>query len=404
MKQMHDHIFLFDENIDNVFLHDENIDNVFLHDKGVYMNKQIKNYTLTITMALFLITFFLINLIKPDKLYSDSERRTLSMQPKFTTKSYLSRQFMKDFESYSQDQFVLRDTFRSVKSISEFYVFHKKENNGYYIADGYLAKLEYPENEAMISHATDRFTYIYNAYLKDLSITPYFVMIPDKSFFLAKENGYPSLDYKAFETTLKTSLPFMQFIDIKPLLSIDDYYKTDTHWRQERIEDVAKLIASRLGADIASSYEYNTLAKPFYGVYYNQVALFTSPDTLHYITNDTINSCIVTNQDTGKPVPSNVYNMDKANDKDSYEMFLDGSVALITIENPHAKSNKQLILFRDSFASSLAPYFIEGYQKITLVDIRYVQSTMLGYFLDFDNADVVFLYSTLLLNNSLSLK
>ncbi len=368
------------------------------------MNTRVKNYTLTISMALFLLAIFVINFITPDQFFSDSERRTLSQRPKITVDNYISGQFMKDFETYSQDQFVLRDSFRSVKSISEFYVFHKKENNGYYVADGYLAKLEYPESKPMMLHATDRFTYIYETYLKDQNITPYFVMIPDKSFFLAKENGYPSLDYGAFEKYFQSNLPFMEFIDIKPLLSISDYYKTDTHWRQEKIEDVAKYIASRLSVDISTTYEYNTLAKPFYGVYYNQVALPVSPDALNFITNDTINSCIVYNLDTGKPIPTSVYNMEKANGKDPYEMFLDGSVSLITIENPNAATDKQLILFRDSFSSSLAPYFIEGYQKITLVDIRYVQSAMLSYFLDFENADVVFLYSTLLLNNSLSLK
>jgi len=85
-------------------------------------------------------------------------------------------------------------------------------------------------------------------------------------------------------------------------------------------------------------------------------------------------------------------------------MFTGGSDALITIENQNATTDKHLIMFRDSFGSSIAPLFVDGYAKITLVDIRYISPDMLGRFIDFKNADVLFLYSTLVLNNSMSFK
>ena len=108
-----------------------------------------------------------------------------------------------------------------------------------------------------------------------------------------------------------------------------------------------------------------------------------------------------------------IYDMEKAYGKDPYEMYLGGSLSLITIDNPNATTDKELIIFRDSFGSSLSPPLIEGYARITVVDIRYVMSSMLGAFvdmrtgekvLDFKNADVLFLYSTLVLNNSSTIK
>ena len=96
--------------------------------------------------------------------------------------------------------------------------------------------------------------------------------------------------------------------------------------------------------------------------------------------------------------------MDKAYGKDPYEMFLSGSLSLITIENPNATTDKELVIFRDSFGSSIAPLLVEGYAKVTLVDIRYVASDLVGRFVDFENQDVLFLYSTLVLNNSVTLK
>ena len=74
---------------------------------------------------------------------------------------------------------------------------------------------------------------------------------------------------------------------------------------------------------------------------------------------------------------------------------------LITAEN---KINRELVIFRDSFASSLAPLLIEYYSKITLIDIRYISSNEYLKLIEFNNQDILFLYSTLLVNNSGTLK
>ena len=79
---------------------------------------------------------------------------------------------------------------------------------------------------------------------------------------------------------------------------------------------------------------------------------------------------------------------------------MSGSKSILTIENPEAETDRELILFRDSFGSSLAPLLAEGYAKITLVDIRYMQLERLEHFISFHGQDVLFLYSTSVLNNS----
>jgi len=42
--------------------------------------------------------------------------------------------------------------------------------------------------------------------------------------------------------------------------------------------------------------------------------------------------------------------------------------------------------------------------ETVLIDLRYISSDMIGQFVEFDEADVLFLYSTMLLNNSLTIK
>ena len=81
-------------------------------------------------------------------------------------------------------------------------------------------------------------------------------------------------------------------------------------------------------------------------------------------------------------------------------MYLSGAVPLMVIENPTATTERELVIFRDSFGSSLAPLLLEAYSKVTLIDIRYMASSLIGDYINFSNQDVLFLYNTLILNSS----
>ena len=59
------------------------------------------------------------------------------------------------------------------------------------------------------------------------------------------------------------------------------------------------------------------------------------------------------------------------------------------------------MLFRDSFGSSIAPLLIENYRKITLIDLRYINSELLTEYIEFNNQDVLFLYSGVVLNQNI---
>ena len=355
-----------------------------------------------ILLAGFLFGFAVFAWIKPSDEQSQSERRNLAQLPAFSLSGFADGKWTENFESYTLDQFPLRERFRTLKSLVTLGVFRQKDNNGVYLADGYVAKLEYPMNEDSIAHAQERFQFVYDKYLKGTNVKPYLSVIPDKNYFLSEQNGYPALDYIAFFERIQKSLPWAKYIDLTESLTVSDYYKTDIHWRQEQLLPAAKTLASAMGAEISDDFTEKTLERDYYGLYYGYAALPISPEKISYLTNETIENAVVTNFETGKT--GSVYDMEKAAGKDPYEMFLSGSVSLLTIENSNAKTNKELVIFRDSFASSLAPLLLEGYKTITLVDIRYLPSARLGSFLEFSDQDVLFLYSVPVLNNSEMIK
>ena len=349
-------------------------------------------------MAVCLYGLSIWGIAKPDGAYSYSERRGLKSFPKLTFESVESGRFMEDFEKYTLDQFPVRDAFRSIKAVGNYYLFGRRDNNGLYLADGYLSKLEYKLNEDSLEYAAQCFENVYKLCLEGKASSVYGVIVPDKNYFLAERNGYPSLDYDRLYDTLENRINFMKFIDIRKLLGLDDYYRTDTHWRQERITDAAAYIASEMGVFLSGEYDVMQLEKPFSGVYYGQAALPIEKETLYYLQNDAIKNSTVYDYESGKTV--GVYDMEKADGADLYEVFLSGSRSLLEIDNPTADTDRELVIFRDSFGSSIAPLFIEGYSRITVVDIRYIAPVMLKRYVDFEGKDVLFLYSTLVLNNS----
>lgn len=366
--------------------------------------EKLKYYIGVSVLVLTLFTGALINCLKPQIEFSDSERRQLKKHPVWSATSFLNNTYGTKFEDAAMDQFPFRDEFRRMKACTLYYLFREKDNNGIYLEDGYAAKLDYPLKEESVKNALTSFQYIYDTYLAGGGSKIYTCIVPDKGYYLAKQNGYPAMDYDKLYSMVQAGMKYSEFIDIRDMLTAEDYYRTDTHWRQEALTQVAKKLSEKLGVKnaLSDNNTVNIYKEPFYGVYYGQSALPLKGETIKYLTNSVINSCKVYNYETGET--TGIYERSKLSGKDPYEMFLSGAAPLLTIDNPKAAGNRELIVFRDSFGSSLVPLLAEGYSKITLIDIRYVNSSMLKDYVDFHNQDVLFLYSTLLLNDSYSLK
>jgi hypothetical protein len=367
------------------------------------MKNELKSIAITVCFMGAIFGLMLANILMPDTGISYSERRELLKAPIYSMEKLLKGDWFKDYEKYFLDQFVFRDSFRGIKAFIRFNVFNQKDNNGIYIVDGGIYKMEYPLKENAIINAAKKFNEVYNKYLQGMKVS--YAIIPDKNYFAASEKGYLSLDYDRLLKIMKENVNSMNYIDVFHSLNLEDYYKTDIHWSQDRIIDTAdKLIREMKGDAYVPKVQYNEKSlHPFYGSYYGQAALGLEPDTLVYLTNDMIEKAVV--YDHIDRAYSKIYMEDKFGTIDSYDFFFSGAKSVLTVTNPAATTDKELIIFRDSFGSSIAPLLLHGYSKITLVDLRYIGTNILGDYIDFSkNQDVLFLYNTLILNNSYMLK
>ena len=342
--------------------------------------------------------------VKPADDVSASERRKLAQLPILNRQTWADGSFSSDFESYTLDQFPLRDGFRSMKAVFGRRFLLLKDTNGIYLQDGFATQIQYPLNESSVEHFSQRLEEIWRKYLRDSDCRIYLSLVPDKHYFLAAEGRYLALDYEALFAQLQQRLQWAEYIDLSGVLNVDDYYRTDTHWRQERLLPAADLICSRLGIPTASAQGLQTraLPVPFYGVYRGQAALPMPAETMYVLHNDVIDDCRVFNYET--KAYTAIYDEAKLGSRDLYDIYLSGATALLRIDNPAADTDRELIVFRDSFGSSMIPLLVHGYKTVTVVDTRYISPEILGDFLEFDDQDVLFLYSTILINNSSAMK
>ena len=262
-------------------------------------------------------------------------------------------------------------------------------------------------NESGLTANINKINNICNKYLSGSNI--YFAMIPNKEYYLNNDMG-SSNEFFEIEGFIKPKLnQEISYIELYDTLNLDCYYKTDMHWKQEDISGVAEKISQAMNlkdennaSNDENEYEEKSLGD-FYGSYYAEISNNEiQPDELKYLTNSMIENCVVYN--TEKEAEEKVYNLDRVNETNNkYDLFLSGAAAIQRIDNNEINNGKKLILFRDSFGSSIAPLLIGYYEEILLVDIRYVNSEFLDNYIDFDeyeNQDVLFLYNTRVINKS----
>lgn len=296
------------------------------------------------------------------------------------------------------DNFYQREMFRKLKTSVEIDVFKKQDVNKIYKYNDFLVEQIYPLDEKSVTNLTNKINYIKDSYLNETNKI-YYSIIPDKNYYT--DNSHLKLDYDKMKQIMKNNLKDLQYIDIFQDLNLDSYYYTDSHWKQEKLPNVVETISENMNFSITQNYNEQKVAT-FKGVYAGQLPINTKEDEIKILVNDVMANVNVYNYETKEQ--GGIYNFKKLNGYDKYDIYLSGATPLIEINNQNNKTNKTLVIFRDSYASSLAPLLMEGYSKITLVDTRYISPKILNEYVNFENADILFIYSTLVINSSMALK
>lgn len=353
----------------------------------------MKNKILVIIFISYISVFSILGIIIPDKEISSSERRKLSSFPAFEFDS----EWISDLDKYFLDHFVLRDNFRSIKANYNYNVLGKLDNNGIYLKDNYIFKSNYPTNYESISNFIEKTSKFNGLLSKNNKI--YMMIIPDKNYYLDSDD-FLGIDYDYIYKEVN-KLGFRN-IELRDVLSLDDYYETDTHWRQEKLDKVIKEMSKVMKFTYEDILYDENIFDDFYGVYYGESAISRESEKLVYLTGEVFDGVSVKYLENDKL--TSIYNEEKIDGLDAYDVYLDGASSFIEITNNNSTSDKELVIFRDSFGSSLSPLLVAYYSKITLIDNRYISSDNFKEMITFTDQDILFMYSTLFINDSSSLK
>lgn len=363
--------------------------------------KQYRDQWLSILFIGILFAGMMGNILMPDLEVLKTERRKAAAFPELTWSGIASGKVMEGMEEYLRDQMIFREPLRTMKADTYRNVFFTKEYNGLYRIGDTICSLDYPLQEDRVIRAADQFSAIAEAYFPDADV--YYALIPDKNYFTSKKAGYPSMDYEQLYSIMEVKMTGVSYIDITNILSIDDYYRTDLHWKQEEITDVADLLLEEMGKESGGTYTEFAEYKEYKGAYAAQSGWNVPPDTIKCLTNPEIERAVVYDYETRGEIPvycTEVFT-ESSKSMDSYDVYLSGAKSLLTLTNPLNKDGRELVLFRDSFGSSIAPLLLQGYSKITMIDLRYVKMEYASEFLEFPHeCDVLFLYHTGILNRT----
>ena len=237
----------------------------------------------------------------------------------------------------------------------------------------------------------------------------FLALIPSKNGYLNAENGHLNEAEFAILQSVYDKWG-RNFIDLSVCLTLEDYYRTDPHWRQERLGAVLRELGAALEFDtgiidddgvLTENWTEEVLTTEYIGVYGDEVDGIPAEE-MTVLRHPDMEGYIVRNGETGEEMP--LYDTAKLSERDPYELFVGGPLSLVTIENPNAGNDRHLVVVRDSFGSALLPMLAQSYSRVTAVDIRYMMPAMVGNFVDFTDADVLFLYSSTVINNSITLK
>jgi len=351
----------------------------------------MKNKIIAIIFICIIFGLSLVSIFAKDNLLSTFERRKLAQ---FPTK--LDEDFTENLDNYLLDQFWLRNKLINLNSFINRKILNKIDNNDVYVVGDNIFDKTYPLDEKQTTKFTEKVNYIVNNYCNNSNV--YYSIIPDKSKFLY-HGKYLKLDYNKMYNIVTSNING-KYINITDNLDIEDYYRTDIHWKQENISDIVQELVTAMGKEYKPQTYIQKHYDKFYGASYSKAGMNLEPDVLTYLYDNNEKISVTHLEYGGK----SMYDTEKLTSLDSYDVFLSGPSSYIEIENRSVTDSSTLILFRDSFGSSIAPLLTPYYNKIIVVDLRYIDFNIAKQKLNFENADVLFLYSTLIINGSDMLK
>lgn len=388
------------------------------------MNFKMTPHKLMISLfAAVMLTVPVVTAIMPKQTRSENENRTLQKFPAIVDERRLEKAenpkdffnaikwkyitnregqaFKDDFEHYCADHLAGREVWvKAANGMTR--LSGQQEINGVYTTDNQMIQTfknyDSEKTDASIS-AVNKFA----ATFPDVPV--YFMMAPtSQEFFSSKIPSYAGiLSEKTFIDECYKKLDNVTSIDclsnLKSHTSDYIYYRTDHHWTTLGAFYAYQSAAKNLGYSAygLSSFNIETASSDFRGTLYSKTLDDSiTPDVMEYfllakaepkIEMEAINNSEITKYDS-------LYVREFLNQKDKYSSFTGSNVPIINIKT-NVDNDKSLLIIKDSYAHSLVPFLSKHYSKITMIDMRYINTDLQTFIKVNDYSQVLFMYNVI---------
>lgn len=345
--------------------------------------KRKSDYVIVVLFVIFMYGIAFANLFAGNKRYSETEKRMLAQKPELKWSDIVSGKYMEDYENYITDQFVARDMFVKIKSVSEKAMGRKINNGVHFGEDGYLAEQFTSIDEELLEKnvkAIKKFAESTQAEVT-FAIIPGSVEIKKEEFFAY----LPDLNQKQIIDNIYGSLSESGITCVDMYSSMwehrkeEIFYRTDHHWTSLGAYYGYLAYANAVGQMPVrlDKYHEQVRTKDFYGTLYSKAGAFwIEPDSISTYVDE---EGIVVEHIEGKTTTiGEIYDISKLSGSDKYSMFLGGNQPLAIIKNGKQELPKLLVI-RDSYADSLAPFLTEHYSEIYMWDFRYNKANVSAF-------------------------
>ena len=332
--------------------------------------------------CLFLAGLLAWHAALPDRERSDVENRTLAQFPAFSWEALKDGSFTKGVEDYFADQFPLRDQWTGLKARTE-QLLGKREFKGVYLCgDALISKVDPPRDGLEEKNLN------YVSRLAEKADCPVYLGLIPSAAEIHRDRlpkGAESWDQAAF-IARGTELEGVKPVDfLSPLSAHSEesiFYRTDHHWTTLGAYYGYAAVMESLGRGEEvrerESFEpwIEHRSNEFQGTLYSQSGVhWLPPDVLEFWVPD--EGFEVTSWRDSSPKWAALYDLNKLQTKDKYSAFLGGNQPLCVIKN--SQGTGKLLVIRDSYADSMAPFLAQHFEEVHLLDPRYYRYSAAKY-------------------------
>jgi len=351
--------------------------------------------------TVFIGAFFALMLLLPDRESSQQENRLLAQAPAFSPKALFAGSFTRDFEDYLSDQFPLRDRWITLKAGAEL-ASGKQENNDVYLCPAAVGPLDHfliQRFDAPADSVVQANVQAINTLSEKTGVPVYFALIPGAGELYADllPANAPG-DSQQVVIDRAYALSRAVNVDMASPLSAhrEEYifYGTDHHWTTlgAYYGYAALMAAMDREPSPLSAFSPETVSERFYGTTYSSSGFtWVHPDRIdRYV--EQPEGLTVVNYPEGSPAEGALYAEDFLAQKNQYAYFLGGNTPRLILRTG-ATDAPSLLILRDSYTDSLAPFLLAHFSEIHLLDLRYYRQSIVDYVRDNAIDNILVCYS-----------